>query len=69
MSKALRPLPLTDQMIGALTLRSGAQGDVLACALAAESGKACRGSQLDASALAELYRECLEWGTESARDL
>jgi c-di-GMP phosphodiesterase len=69
MTKALRPLPLTEQMVGALTLRNGAQGEVLACALAAESGKLCRGAQLDAETLGELYRECLEWGTESARDL
>jgi EAL and modified HD-GYP domain-containing signal transduction protein len=69
MTKALRPLPLTEQMVGALTLRTGAQGDVLACVLAAENGKPCRGAQVDAGTLAELYRECLEWGTESARDL
>lgn len=69
MTKALRPLPLTDQMVGALTLRSGPQGDVLACALAAENGKPCRGVPVDAGTLAELYRECLEWGTESSKDL
>jgi EAL and modified HD-GYP domain-containing signal transduction protein len=69
MTKALRPLPLSEQMVGALTLRTGAQGDVLACALAAERGERCRGLEVDEGTLAEIYRECLEWGTESARDL
>jgi EAL and modified HD-GYP domain-containing signal transduction protein len=69
MTVALRPLPLTEEMIGALTLHTGAQGDVLACALAAERGDRCKGLQVDSSALADLYRECLEWGTESAREL
>src|SRR3954447_23520188 len=69
MTKALRPLPLSEDMVGALTLRSGAQGDVLACALAAESGERCRGLPLETEALADLYRECLEWGTESSKDL
>jgi EAL and modified HD-GYP domain-containing signal transduction protein len=69
MSKALRPLPLTEQMVGALTLRSGAQGDVLACVLAAERGERCKGFPADEESLAELYRECLEWGTESSKEL
>ena len=69
MSKALRPLPLTEEMVGALTLRTGAQGDVLSCALAAERGERCKGLPVDEGALAELYRECLEWGTESAKEL
>jgi EAL and modified HD-GYP domain-containing signal transduction protein len=69
MTKALRPLPLSEEMVGALTLRSGAQGTVLACALAAERGERCKGLQVDGDTLAELYRECLEWGTESSKDL
>jgi EAL and modified HD-GYP domain-containing signal transduction protein len=69
MTKALRPLPLSEGMVGALTLRNGPQGSVLACALAAERGERCSGLPVDEAALAELYRKCLEWGTESARDL
>src|SRR3954447_23922545 len=69
MTKALRPLPLSQEMVGALTLRSGAQGDVLACALAAESGERWPGLPPETEALADPYRECLEWGTESSKDL
>jgi EAL and modified HD-GYP domain-containing signal transduction protein len=69
MNKALRPLPLSEEMVGALTIGTGDQGSVLACALAAERGERCRGLPVDEAALAELYRQCLEWGTESAKEL
>jgi EAL and modified HD-GYP domain-containing signal transduction protein len=69
MTKALRPLPLSEEMVGALTLRNGTQGNVLDCALAVERGERCRGLPVDETALADLYRQCLEWGTESAKDL
>jgi EAL and modified HD-GYP domain-containing signal transduction protein len=69
MARALRPLPLGEEMVGALTIRSGAQGKVLKCALAAERGEQCRGVSVDGGEIAELYRESMEWGTESAREL
>jgi EAL and modified HD-GYP domain-containing signal transduction protein len=69
MARALRPLPLGEEMVGALTIRSGAQGKVLACALAAERGENCRGVPADREQIAELYRRCMEWGTESAKAL
>jgi EAL and modified HD-GYP domain-containing signal transduction protein len=69
MARALRPLPLGQEMVGALTLRSGAHGKVLECALAAERGEHCRGVQVDVGEIAELYRESMEWGTESAKEL
>jgi EAL and modified HD-GYP domain-containing signal transduction protein len=69
MTKALRPLPLSEDMVGALTLGNGAQGNVLSCALAVERGERCRGLPVDDAALADLYRQCLEWGTESAKEL
>jgi EAL and modified HD-GYP domain-containing signal transduction protein len=69
MARALRPLPLDEMMVGALTLRTGAQGRVLECALAAERGEHCRGVPVDGGEIAELYRQCMEWGTESAREL
>jgi EAL and modified HD-GYP domain-containing signal transduction protein len=69
MARALRPLPLGEDMVGALTIRSGAQGQILKCALAAERGEECRGVPIDGSEIAELYRQCMEWGTESAREL
>jgi EAL and modified HD-GYP domain-containing signal transduction protein len=69
MTKALRPLPLTEEMVGALTLRAGAQGKVLDCALAAERGEHCKDLPVDGSVMADLYRKSLEWGTESARGL
>jgi EAL and modified HD-GYP domain-containing signal transduction protein len=69
MTKALRPLPLTDEMVGALTLRTGGQGKVLACALAAERGERCQDLPVDGGEMADLYRKCLEWGTESSREL
>jgi hypothetical protein len=56
-------------MVGALTLRSGAQGKVLACALAAERGEQCSGVPVAGDEIAELYRKCMEWGTESAKEL
>jgi c-di-GMP-related signal transduction protein len=69
MARALRPLPLGEDMVGALTIRSGDQGKVLECALAAERGELCRGAAVDGAEIAELYRQCMEWGTESAREL
>jgi EAL and modified HD-GYP domain-containing signal transduction protein len=69
MARALRPLPLGQEMVGALTLRAGAQGKVLECALAAEQGKQCRSMPVDGGEIAELYRKCMEWGTETAREL
>jgi EAL and modified HD-GYP domain-containing signal transduction protein len=69
MARALRPLPLGEEMVGALTLRSGMQGKVLACALAAERGEQCSGVPVDGDEIAELYRKCMEWGTESAKEL
>jgi c-di-GMP phosphodiesterase len=69
MTKALRPLPLTEEMVGALTLRSGTQGRVLACALSAERGEHCQGAPVDAGEFAELYRSSLEWASESSRAL
>jgi hypothetical protein len=42
---------------------------VLECALAAERGEHCRGVPVDGGEIAELYRQCMEWGTESAREL
>jgi EAL and modified HD-GYP domain-containing signal transduction protein len=69
MTKALRPLPLPEEMVGALTLRTGPQGRVLACALAAERGERCQDVPVEADEFAELYRKCLEWGTESSRGL
>jgi c-di-GMP phosphodiesterase len=69
MTKALRPLPLTDEMVGALTLRSGTQGKVLACALSAERGERCQDAPVDADGFAELYRKSLEWASESSRAL
>jgi EAL and modified HD-GYP domain-containing signal transduction protein len=69
MARALRPLPLGEEMVGALTLRTGAHGKVLDCALAAERGEHCRGVPVDGGEIAELYRQCMEWGTESAREL
>jgi c-di-GMP phosphodiesterase len=69
MTKALRPLPLTEEMVGALTLRSGTQGKVLACALSAERGERCEGAPVDAGEFAELYRNSLEWASESSRAL
>ena len=69
MARALRPLPLDEDMVGALTLRSGPQGKVLECALAAERGEHCRGVPVDEGEIAELYRNCMEWGTESSREL
>jgi EAL and modified HD-GYP domain-containing signal transduction protein len=69
MTKALRPLPLTEEMVGALTLRSGGQGKVLACALAAERGERCQDLPVDGGEMADLYRKCLEWGTQSSREL
>jgi EAL and modified HD-GYP domain-containing signal transduction protein len=69
MARALRPLPLGEEMVGALTLRTGAHGKVLDCALAAERGEHCRGVPVDGGEIADLYRQCMEWGTESAREL
>jgi EAL and modified HD-GYP domain-containing signal transduction protein len=69
MARALRPLPLDEEMVGALTLKSGQQGKVLKCALAAERGEQCRDVPADGAEIAELYRQCMEWGTESAKEL
>ena len=69
MARALRPLPLAPDMVGALTLKRGDSGKVLECALAAERGEHCRGAPVDGGQIAELYRTSMEWGTESARGL
>jgi EAL and modified HD-GYP domain-containing signal transduction protein len=69
MNKALRPLPLTEEMVRALTLHSGTQGKVLACALSAERGERCEDVPVDADEFAELYRKSLEWASESSRAL
>ncbi len=69
MTKALRPLPLNQSMIEALTLKKGPDGKVLECALAAESAQRVGSSPLDAETLAEMYREALAWGTETASAL
>jgi EAL and modified HD-GYP domain-containing signal transduction protein len=69
MARALRPLPLGEEMVGALTLRTGAHGKVLDCALAAERGEHCRNVPVDGGEIADLYRQCMEWGTESAKEL
>ncbi len=69
MARALRPLPLGEEMVSALTLKSGAQGKVLACALAAERGEQCRGVPIEGEQIAELYRTCMEWGSESSKEL
>jgi len=69
MARALRPLPLGEEMVGALTIGSGEQGRVLKCALAVERGEQCRGAPVGQDEIADLYRKCMEWGTESAREL
>jgi EAL and modified HD-GYP domain-containing signal transduction protein len=69
MAKALRPLPLSQAMIEALTLKKGPDGQVLACALAAENAERAGDTPLDGPAVAELYREALAWGTETASAL
>jgi c-di-GMP phosphodiesterase len=69
MTKALRPLPLSEEMVGALTLRSGTQGKLLACALSAERGERCQGAPAGGDEFAEIYRDSLAWASESAREL
>src|SRR4051812_18727875 len=69
MTKALRPLPLSEEMVGALTLRSGTQGKLLACALSAERGERCEGAPAGGDEFAEIYRDSLAWASESAREL
>jgi EAL and modified HD-GYP domain-containing signal transduction protein len=69
MAKALRPLPLNQSMIEALTLKKGPDGKVLSCALAAERAERAGDNPVDGPALAGMYREALAWGTETATAL
>jgi c-di-GMP phosphodiesterase len=69
MARALRPLPLPEATIGALTLRRGAKGELLGCAIAAERGELTATVQ-DPGAVAELaqvYRDSVAWA-ERAQD-
>jgi c-di-GMP phosphodiesterase len=70
MIRALRPLPLPEATIRALTLRRGPKGDLLNCALAAERGElsAAVDETGDAADLAQVYRESVAWA-ERAQDV
>ena len=63
MARALRPLPLPEATIRALTLRRGPKGDLLNRALAAERGElsAIVRQPDDAAELAQVYRESVAW--------
>jgi EAL and modified HD-GYP domain-containing signal transduction protein len=69
MIRALRPLPLPDATVRALTLRRGPKGDLLKRALAAERGElsAAVDNSGDAAELAQVYRESVAWA-ESAQE-
>jgi EAL and modified HD-GYP domain-containing signal transduction protein len=67
MTRALRPLPLPDETIRALTLRRGPKGKLLNCAIAAERGELSTTVEEpdDAAELAKVYRESVVWAGEA----
>jgi EAL and modified HD-GYP domain-containing signal transduction protein len=67
MTRALRPLPLPDATIRALTLRRGPKGELLSCAIAAERGELSATVERpeDAAELARVYRESVTWAGEA----
>jgi c-di-GMP phosphodiesterase len=67
MTRALRPLPLPDETIRALTLRRGPKGQLLRCAIAAERGELSTAVEEpdDAAELAKVYRESVVWAGEA----
>jgi c-di-GMP phosphodiesterase len=69
MTRALRPLPLREEVIQALTLGRGPKGDLLRCAIAAERGELSSVARPDGAAteLAQVYRESVTWA-ERAQD-
>jgi c-di-GMP phosphodiesterase len=61
MTRALRPLPLREETIQALTLGRGPKGVLLRCAIAAERGELSGVANGDAAELAQVYRESVAW--------